>query len=135
MCLVYCGCRRQCRTPLRFGEPPNFSTNSDRKLFDIKLLVFRRKSHRNFLFYTRGEKNYFHIRLARLRREARLRSAFRHVDSNQIITVKPWLVVFLVLRQPSWNRTGSVGKNRRSHSPRPGFWLVPTATQLVLLAR
>lgn len=36
--------------------------NTDRKPFDIKLLVFRRKSLRNFLFYTR-RKNYFHIRL------------------------------------------------------------------------
>lgn len=37
--------------------------STDRKLFDIKLLVFRGKSHRNFLFYTR-RKNYFHIRLS-----------------------------------------------------------------------
>lgn len=40
----------------------NIYSNTDRKLFDIKLLVFRGKSQRNFLFYTR-RKNYFHIRL------------------------------------------------------------------------
>ena len=37
-------------------------THTDRKPFDINLLVFRGKSQRNFLFYTR-RKNYFHIRL------------------------------------------------------------------------
>lgn len=40
----------------------NIYSNTDRKPFDIKLLVFRGKSERNFLFYTR-RKNYFHIRL------------------------------------------------------------------------
>lgn len=40
----------------------NIYSTADRKPFDIKLLVFRGKSHRNFLFYTR-RKNYFHIRL------------------------------------------------------------------------
>lgn len=40
----------------------NIYSDADRKPFDIKLLVFRGKSHRNFLFYTR-RKNYFHIRL------------------------------------------------------------------------
>lgn len=46
----------------RHLQHPNIYSNTDRKPFDIKLLVFRRKSHRNFLFYTR-RKNYFHIRL------------------------------------------------------------------------
>lgn len=45
----------------------NIYSNTDRKPFDIKLLVFRGKSERNFLFYTR-RKNYFHIRLTSILR-------------------------------------------------------------------
>lgn len=35
---------------------PDINSSTDRKPFDIKLLVFRGKSHRNFLFYTRSRK-------------------------------------------------------------------------------
>lgn len=47
----------------------NIYSHTNRKPFDIKLLVFRGKSQRNFLFYTR-RKNYFHIRLTSILQRA-----------------------------------------------------------------
>lgn len=112
---------------------PNIYSNTDRKPFDIKLLVFRGKSERNFLFYTR-RKNYFHIRLT---------SFLQRAPSNGLpetcaVTLLRYICLFMYdftvwrfIKTPFNSRGGRWLR----YSPCPGLLGASQRFSLLMLAR
>ncbi|KAK2830952.1 hypothetical protein Q5P01_018883 [Channa striata] len=100
------GCFFTTTTPVKNILHLHIYSNTDRKPFDINLSVFRGKSDRNFLFYTR-RKNYFHIRLTSFlkralsgcyRRFVRCEIYFPWVGSSSLFQVEEKNCVFATRR-------------------------------------